>query len=406
MLSSLFQPQLRPKSAQTERLSRPTPREHTAPGALSVEDFVDLFGDASTSALTLYEGYLYFKWRQGEQEALVAYVDTGRAWVAASDPLGPSAMRAAALDAFFSAAKAASKTAISLPIDSRTAQAARAQGARVIQIGSEPWFRIQDFDFARYRRRISVAARLMARRPELQALLPASIDSETRAEIDTLISKWVGSRSSAPFEFLNRVEPWSQPDYKRYFRLRFQGKTHAFLAAVQIPARNAWYLVDLVRSPCSAVGATELLVGYAMECLKQEGASEVTLGLCPLARIESRESPVFPRLYRAMKWTYQNSSTFYGFRSLTEYRDKLGPTRWEPKYLVTREKSWLAITRAFLCAIYPQGIRITLADIIRRQLSRAAQKSFAAAGIKLEWGATSLQKRIVSSLRRKLTDNR
>jgi len=65
-------------------------------------------GFEATSFQALESGYCYFF---HGSEACVAYVDTGRAWVAAGAPIAPLSARAEAVSAFLSAAQFAGKRA-------------------------------------------------------------------------------------------------------------------------------------------------------------------------------------------------------------------------------------------------------------------------------------------------------
>src|SRR4051812_6127514 len=73
-----------------------------------VLSLVRRFGWNATSFQVLEPGYRYFF---SDGDACVAYVDTGRAWVAAGAPLAADAQFAAVTEAFIRAARAVNRRA-------------------------------------------------------------------------------------------------------------------------------------------------------------------------------------------------------------------------------------------------------------------------------------------------------
>jgi lysylphosphatidylglycerol synthetase-like protein (DUF2156 family) len=88
----------------------------------------------------------------------------------------------------------------------------------------------------------------------------------------------------------------------------------------------------------------------AMRILKENyQGTEVRLGLCPLSLITA--DPLAEKTFRLritqsfLQWLGQQNTSVYGFRSAFEFKAKLGPSRWEPLYLLSSNPIGLPTAR-------------------------------------------------------------
>jgi lysylphosphatidylglycerol synthetase-like protein (DUF2156 family) len=81
--------------------------------------------------------------------------------------------------------------------------------------------------------------------------------------------------------------------------------------------------------------------------LYERGVVEVRLGLCPLAHLQRGESDgPWERLLRPLLSRHQQRATFpFRAASVAAFKTKLGPTRWDPLYVVTARVRWRGATR-------------------------------------------------------------
>lgn len=333
-----------------------------------VRQKIQLFGKNATSFITLYDGFEYFVGKFGT----IAYVDTPTAWVAGGEPLCSEESALLALEEFFAAAKKNGKVALILPASKKLAESSRSRNLWNAQIGMEPWMPLdQGNTRSDYFKFLPVAKQLKTNGATVTEFRLNEVSSAELDQLKALANRWLDSRKSAALGFLNRFEPFTLSEDKMYFKLQHEGVLQGFIAAVQVPSRNAWYLIDLVRSPDAATGTTELLVIEAMEVLRSRGIKEVTLGMSPLTPIHGDEQQRHPRLYRLLNYVYQNGGSFYGFKSLYNYKDKFQPKIWEPCFIIVSESQfgWRHAYGLF-SAIYPKGIfstfKTTLAKIFQK----------------------------------------
>jgi lysylphosphatidylglycerol synthetase-like protein (DUF2156 family)/membrane associated rhomboid family serine protease len=349
---------------------------------LSLEEafsFVEKYGAVSNSFMTLYDGFRYFAYpAEGEPRAMIAYADTGDAWVGGAEPFAPEddpepgrheSVREAALAAFATAANRAGRTAFMLPVGTAVARAARARGYRSLQIGSEPAWRFDRFPPTgrTWVDIVPTAKHLDARGARVTELRPDELPAERRAELEEIRIAWLASRGTDPLGFLNQVDPWKHAAKKRFFSVTLGGRTLAFLAAIPIPATKGWYLVDLFRRSDSPAGSTELLLLSAMRLLRQTGAEWASTGIAPLSGLEAASALELAdfeehrTLYKVLRLTYEKGNAFYNFKPLHRYKLKLLPTSCDPAYLIYRRpggeprlrlRDALGLFRAFL----PSGV--------------------------------------------------
>jgi phosphatidylglycerol lysyltransferase len=278
----------------------------------------------ATSFQVLEEGFHY--WFH-DQEACVAYVDTGRAWVAAGAPVATTARLGAVAEAFMRAGAAAGRRVSFFATERRFIPG---PGLRAMLIGEQPvWDPAAWPEIVRGGRTLrEQLRRARAKGVSVRPISAAEIPS-LRAALEQLMARWQATRDLAPMGFLVDLQPFSFPAERRYFvaeRGVAAGRSEmvGFLAAVPIYTRQGWLLEDLLRDPAAPNGTAELLVDAAMRALAAEGSRYATLGLAPLA------GPVGGVLGAARRLL----SGLYDFSGVHAFKAKLRPQSWDPIYLL------------------------------------------------------------------------
>jgi lysylphosphatidylglycerol synthetase-like protein (DUF2156 family) len=82
------------------------------------------------------------------------------------------------------------------------------------------------------------------------------------------------------------------------------------------------------------------LLATAAERLRDEGATTLSLGACPMAGIPHTDRGWLPRLFRLL-YASRAGNRLFGFQSLHHFKAKFRP-RWEPLYLAAspRPGAW------------------------------------------------------------------
>jgi phosphatidylglycerol lysyltransferase len=124
--------------------------------------------------------------------------------------------------------------------------------------------------------------------------------------------------------FLVHLDPFSFPAYRRCFVADLDGAIVAFAGVIPVPAREGWFIEDVVRGARAPNGTAELLTDAVMTWTAEQGSDWLTLGLAPLAG----DVTGLLRLART------GTSLLYDFEGLRRYKEKLRPTSWSPIYVL------------------------------------------------------------------------
>ena len=281
-------------------------------------------------------------------DACVAYVDTGRAWVAAGAPLAPERRLAEVTATFIAAARAEGRRACLFATEERF--------TAIVPLKSLPIGEQAVWDPAAWPAALAHSRRLREQLRRARAkgvrvrvldLAGSAADDTTRAAIATLVQRWLRSRELAPMGFVVQIEPLTLLPEHRLFVAEVAesvepgevaemaepadpaapparaGELIALLSMAPIYARSGWSLQHLVRAPEAPNGTTETLIDHAMRWAAGQGAAFLTLGLAPLAG----DVPAPLRLAR------RAGRALFDFEGLRAFKAKLRPTRWDRAFL-------------------------------------------------------------------------
>ena len=302
------------------------------------------YADRTSSFQALHPSFKSFKAESGN--ASIRYVERGKAWIGATEPFAEPGQRMQAIRDFFDQATRQKKRATILPVSAHLSQASviSIPGCERVQVGSEPIFDLKE-QFGQGKDpifQIHRARALKRRGAQIEHHFGSRSLSETTKEtLNLLAESWHEGLRTHSLGFLNRVDLWDRADSKHFFILRHEGRLGGLLTAVPLSGRpGAYYFADVIRAAGSKAGTIELLMIEAMRSLyEKHSATEVRLGLCPLSLIHS--DPLAEKTARLrwtqtfLHWLGQKNTPIYGFRSAFEFKSKLGPSRWEPLYLLS-----------------------------------------------------------------------
>ncbi len=305
-------------------------------------------GLEATAFQTLASGYRYFfHGHEPGAEACVAYVDTGGAWVAAGAPIGPAEACAEVVAAFLGAAALAKKRACFFGCE-QPLERALGEPLCSLGIGEQPvwdpraWPRV----LSQQRSLREQLRRARAKGVRVRELQSAELTQPSiRAAVHRVAERWLSGRALAPMGFLVRVEPFSELAQRRCFVAELRGRVIGFATVVPVPARNGWFIENLVREPSAPNGTGELLVNAVMLWAGAQPSSWLTLGLAPL----SGTLPAF------LRHIARCSRGLYDFAGLRAYKAKFKPDSWLPLYLChpRTQSVWLSILDVL--AAFTQG---------------------------------------------------
>ena len=270
-------------------------------------------------------------WFDPTVSAMVAYADTGRAWVAAGEPIASEADATLVAERFVHAAAACGRRVAFFATEGILSSS---PFFRRTLIGEQPVWDPQRWE---EKTRGHRSMREQFRRARAKGVIVAQVspdmldnDAELRANLESVVQQWLAARPMARMGFLVDTEPLRALEHRLLFVATRDRRPVALLSIAPVPARDGWLFEHLLREPSAPNGTAELLVDGAMRALAERDVRWVSLGLAPLA------GPVSGWL-RTARFL---SRPFFNFRGLSAFKRKLRPDAWAPIYLAfPRERS-------------------------------------------------------------------
>jgi phosphatidylglycerol lysyltransferase len=311
-------------------------------------------------------------WTCSETDGAVAYNEFGKVWLVPGDPLASIENLAQVSDRFLKKARAEGRIVGFIPATQQFARFSSSLGLRAIKIGSAPYFDLATWAPRGDRAKKARAGVNQARRAGVHVTEIVNVDEQLVRETACLCKSWLTTRRSAiRFEWLFTVDLFQHKEKRKYFTARdADGKLVGFLAASPIPARDGWYLEDVLRSKDAPNGTTDLLVVEVLNSLKRDGARLATLGTTLMATEGVAESGVhISRVCSRLTWSVAACfSIFYNFDGVRRFKAKFAPSWWESEYVLMSNNVTAPprVLGALIHAIVPAG----LSYLIVRQINR------------------------------------
>ena len=315
-------------------------------------------------------------WTMPGIDGAIIYGVFGRVWLAAGEPLGRPEDMKALTEGFMAAAAKARRIAAFVPATERFARVGIQLGLSAIQIGAAPYFDLEVWQPRGNRAKKLRAGVNRALRSGVRIEIIASPDEDLRKEGADLCFKWLSRRrSGTTFGWLLALDPFLNAERKQMFAARdADDRLVGLLAASPVPARDGWYLEDVLRAPDAPPGTADLLVFAALQQLKAEGAAMATLGTAPLATagVDELSTHDHPVIERALSLASQRLSAYYNFEGVRRFKTKFVASHWENEYALVQHGVLVPsrVAHALLRAIVPGGLRQLLARRTLRSIGR------------------------------------
>jgi phosphatidylglycerol lysyltransferase len=317
----------------------------------------------ATSFQVLEPGFHYWF---ADEDGCVAYVDTGRAWVAAGAPLCALERLTEVTERFAAEAGRQRRRVAFFAVEARFVESMPWPN---LLVGEQP-----EWDTALWPQTVQASASLreQLRRARAKGVSIRTVSREElasptaplRQSLEALVSSWLSRHEMAPLGFLVQVDPLTLLEDHQVHVAEARGQLVGFLSASPVFSRGAWLFQNLVRAPSAPNGTAELLVDHAMKAANQTtpdgSAAMVTLGLAPLA------GAIEP----ALRWARSAGAVLFDFEGLRAFKARLRPTRWTPIYLAFPPRQGAVATVLDVLSAFARGrlFRFGLESLLRGPL--------------------------------------
>lgn len=301
-------------------------------------------------------------WTTPEIDGAVIYQESGRVRLATGDPLADEMEASELARRFIFAAQNSGRIAAFVPTTARFAESMAGVDLTTVKIGAAPYFDLKSWESRGDRAKRLRAGLNQAKRAGVVIEAVETVEERLRGEAVGLCREWLRSRRTATsFEWLFTLDLFRHAAHKRFFTARHaEGRLVGLLAASPIPARNGWYLEDVLRRSGAPPGTTDSLIVTAFRILREDGAGVATLGTCPLAT--DGEDIIRTGDHRliesALRLTAARLGSFYNFAGVRSFKAKFVPSWWESEYAIASRGLLMPsrVAYAVIRAILPGGI--------------------------------------------------
>ena len=264
-----------------------------------------------------------FRFWLDEERACVAYVDTGRAWVAAGRPAAVPGSYDSALRRFTREAQRHGRRARFFGVETAAAN----PSARTLAIGSQPTWTPKGWlaTLARKKSLREQLRRARAKGVSVKVVDTSVLSSHTKLgrELESLRQGWLDQKGMSPMQFVAHTDLFDGLDRREMLVARHKDLLAGVLVATPLKASNALMFEHLFRAPSAPNGTVETLFHAGLERAEACGIERATLGLCPLAGVSSWWLRAIRRASRPL----------YDFDGLYGFKKKLEPDDWKPVFV-------------------------------------------------------------------------
>lgn len=300
-------------------------------------------------------------WFDFQTQSGLSFFERGKIRLVAGEIIGAEKNCKRAVHKFLEESANQNKIVCFLPATEKFAKTIMPLGFEAVKIGASPYFDLQTWNPRGNKAKKMRAGCNQARKAGILIEKVKEIDSILENEVTDLSNSWLKSRrASVKFGWLFELNPFKHIEHKKLFVARNnENRLVGLLAASPIPAREGWYLEDVLRYPDSPNGTTDLLIFEALKSLAEEGAKIATLGTVPLA-IDG-EDLISSKKYTLTKMIFnfsrQKGEFIYNFKGLRHFKSKFVPTWWESEYILLPKGLFIPpkIANTFFYAISPNG---------------------------------------------------
>jgi len=297
-------------------------------------EIVRAYGSSSIAYFALGHDKSYFF--NDDATCVVPYVLVRDVALLAGDPIGPREDIGPTINAFRAFCEENGWAPAFYQVQESWLPLYHAAGFETLKIGEEALIDLQTFDTKGKVKDDLRSAINRAKREGWQFLFfDQPIDnSELIAQIEAVSEDWLADKFGGEMGFTMGGTPIAGSDETLVtLATDATGRVMAFMTWAPMYGVRGW-AGDLMRRVSDAPGGVmDYLIVSTINQLRERGDQVISLGLAPLANVESENPDAILSLEKGLELIYERFNTVYHFKSLHDFKQKFSP-RWESRYLI------------------------------------------------------------------------
>lgn len=334
-------------------------------------------GSGDTLAhMALWEGNSY--WFSPDAEAAIAYRVRGRFAVTLGGPFGPDRASSTVGRAFIDFCEEHGWTPVFYSVDESDRARLEPAGWQRLQVAEEARLDPATWTPAGKKRQ---DVRTATNRAEREGVTSdwtrwSALTFLERSQINDISEAWVADKSIPEMGFtLGSTEQIDDPAVRLLLARDAHDRIVAFTSWIPVhrDGRVVGYALDVMRRRDEAMnGVMEFLIGRAVEQLRAEGMTFLSLSGSPLARHASGDEHDRTSLDRGLDVLSAFLEPAYGFRSLAHFKKKFQPD-YSPLWMIYPDPAQLASIAIALIRCYIPGLTLHKAAQLAGALRRSRE---------------------------------
>lgn len=323
--------------------------------------------------MTLWEGNAY--WFAADAEAAIAYRVRGGFAVTLGGAFGPDREAPSVGVQFAGFCEEHGWTPVFYSVDDAELQRLAPLGWSSLQVAEEAFLDPRTWTPAGKKRQDVRTATNRAAREGLSARWArwSELSFLDRGQIRDISEAWVSDKTIPEMGFtLGSTDQLDDPEVRLLVARDGSGRITAFTSWIPIHRDGAiaGYALDVMRRRDDAMpGVMEFLIGQAVERLREDGRTVMSLSGSPLARHSTGDDSDRGALDRALDVISALLEPAYGFRSLATFKKKFQPD-FAPLWMVYPDATQIPAIAIALVRCYIPGLTLRSAATLTAQLRR------------------------------------
>lgn len=323
-----------------------------------VRNYLNLYGFNPISYVAVEKDKKYFF--SSIADGVIAYVIAGGVAVCAGDPICSDENVPILVGQFMTHCRENDLDICFLQTTDKLLPFFKSMGFGITKYGEEAMFDLKTYNISGGKAAKVRQAVNNANRHEINVIEykpQHNRDRKLESEIMDVSKEWLAIKKNSELSFMLGSVGLDNPMDRRYFTaIDKNGKVQGFVVFIPFKGKDGYYADVTRRRDDAPIGVMEKIITSAFDTMKSEGISWGSLGLAPLANLKEKGNKK-TIADAALDFVYEHMNSFYGFKTLHQYKKKYNPTYWEPRYMVYYPKMFTPkIAYSIIKAQNPKGV--------------------------------------------------